>query len=93
MTQQNDVIGLGGCPCPNHATVVFDAEQLNTAELTRATDHFSEIMRGTTDRQLKHVFLRALGVYRAIVDHVRGGGTVKFLYPDGQERVLKVRVR
>lgn len=39
------------------------------------------------------VIERAVGIYSAIVKHVRDGGTVVFMGPTGLARTLKVKVK
>lgn len=53
----------------------------------------AELLRLTTDDTEEKVQQRSLAVYLAVVRHVRAGGTVKFITPQGKIRTLKVRLR
>lgn len=53
-----------------------------------------ELISTTTDEDPGDALVRALVTYRALVRHVKDGGTVKFTGIEGQaDRVLKVRVK
>lgn len=52
-----------------------------------------ELQTLTTDDTEEAVLLRGLTVWRAIVRHVKAGGTVKFLGPGTEVKTMKVRLR
>lgn len=56
----------------------------------QAAEVVKELRGLTTDETEEEVVLRALVVYRAVVQHAARGGTVKFV---DSERTLKVRLR
>ena len=53
----------------------------------------AELVRDTTDDDKGDACLRALGMYRSIVRHVKSGGSVAFVSADGTSRKLKVSLR
>jgi len=65
------------------------AEHKRKAEINEVV---VELARETTDAE-GNIEIRALRIYRSIVRHVRAGGTVKFVAPDGTEKTLKIRLR
>lgn len=87
-----DTIGFGGCQCPDHAEVVFDADAPSKAEQRQIVRAIREITSRTVDRTPGAATLRALAVYRRIVEHVAAGGQVKFV-GGARDRTLKVRMR
>lgn len=60
---------------------------------SKIEDVVAELKAKTRDSTNEGVVLRSLVIYRAIVDHIKGGGTVKFVGADGSLRTLKVRLR
>jgi len=59
----------------------------------RLADVLSELLELTTDESAETVKLRSVMVYRALVLHVKSGGTVKLIGPGTEVKTLKVRLR
>jgi hypothetical protein len=79
---------------PECGEVVFDANEPSRAERDQIVEYVNAILKETTEPDPKTVISRALGIYRAIVEHARAGGTVRFIAPNGAGlRTLKVRLR
>jgi hypothetical protein len=53
----------------------------------------AELRELTTDDDDEVIRLRSLMVYRALVRHVKSGGTVKLIGPGAEVKTLKVRLR
>jgi hypothetical protein len=53
----------------------------------------ADLRAKTRDNTDEEVVLRSLVIYRSIVNHVKTGGSVKFISPDGTLRTLKIRLR
>lgn len=67
---------------------IFDIEDDEPDRL----EVYKELGLLTTDKP-KDAERRALGIYLSIVRHIKAGGSVKFLSPDGKIRTLKVPLR
>lgn len=64
------------------------------SQMAQAIEVASELMKDTTDEGPMDILLRAMGIYRSIIRHVKEGGTVKFHSLDGVDsKTLKVRLR
>lgn len=63
------------------------------SQMAQGAELASELMKDTTDEGPRDILLRAMGIYRSIIRHVKTGGVVKFHSPDGDSKTLKVRLR
>jgi len=60
---------------------------------TKLVESLRELRETTTDQGVDQIILRAVGLYRSIVRHVKAGGTVQFVDEDGTTKTLKVRLK
>lgn len=84
----DDMMGIKQDP-----VTTAEAFGLDQACIKQMGEAIHDIMQIAEGEDFRDICLRSVGLYRSVVRHVNKGGKVKFVFPDGEEKTLKVRLK